>query len=227
MLPAKLNNFVLGKVDPNLTPEQAKSLKTRRLFFLSGAVVLLLFLLVLIIALIPKSASDYHKPTTSTNPDQALKNAQEAKQQASQAAQEAAIPINQLQKAYDDVIGSNSLKKTLTLDDSGLATINYVISSTDGVFIIKTSYENFADLAGRVFNIASVKKLSVSSYATKFVDQFGQPNQVALKLEVIRATNDKINWSVKKYSYKDYATILDTHQINSLLDNDYKQIIGR
>lgn len=194
------------------------------LFALSGGVLFLLILAIIII-LSPKPKKVEPSKIATTNPQQALENARKQREEASRAAQEAAKPINRLQKAYDEVVGSNSLKKKLTLDESGLATIDYVIVSNDGQVILKKSFENFAELAIRAFNINEVNKLSVSSYATKFADQYGQPNVVAVKLEINRETNNKINWPVKKFVYKDYATIVNLQEINNLLSKDYQALL--
>ncbi len=136
-------------------------------------------------------------------------------------------PINQLQSAYTDVIGSESLKRRLEIDSAGIATIEYTIPSSDGQSIIKTSYENFADFSLKVFNIESIKRLNVTTYATKFTDEFGQPNQPALKMQVTKETSDKINWPLKKFSYADYASILDSHELNTLLQKDYDTLVKK
>jgi hypothetical protein len=190
---------------------------------LVGFVVI--FILIATIAFLNTTKEPLNSPGKS-DPQGALEREKREREEASRSAQEAAKPLNRLQKAYDEVIGSNSLKKKLTFDDqTGLAVIDYVISSNDGTFIIKTSYENFADLATKVFNTPEILKLSVSSYATKFVDQLGQPNQVTMKLEITRETNEKVNWAVKKYAYKDYPTILTTHEVSPIVDKEYQQLI--
>ena len=222
-LPKQLLSLVSPKFDPGTPPEQIKRQKQQRLIFLGlSGITALTLILVLIFSLVLKNLTESNNPIKESDPIGALEKSKKEKEEASKSAQEAAKPLNRLQKAYDEIIGSNSLKKKLTLDQNGLATVDYVISSNDGVFIIKTSYENFADFATKVFNIAEVQKLSISSYATKFVNQYGQPNQVALRLEITRDTNEKVNWAVKKYAYKDYPTILTTHELSSYLSKDYQ-----
>jgi len=224
-LPANLLKILNPKIDPNLPPEKIKKQKIFRLLTI-GSLILLFFLLLFSVSLLlSPSSQEIKKPTPKTDPEKALEKTKQEKEEASRSAEEAAKPLNRIKTAYNEIIGSDSLKKRLTLDEGGVATIDYIISSTDGIFIIKTSYENFAELAIRIFNIPEVTKLSVSSYATKFIDQYGQPNQVAVVLEVNRETNSKINWAVKKYSYKDYAKILNRHEINQLLNKDYQKIL--
>jgi len=226
-LPKFIANLVNPTFSPETPPEKIKKLKQQRLLLLGAlSFSLVIVLLALVVATLPKVSSDPSKPIGQTDPEKALEKSEQEKQEASKSAQEAAKPINRLQEAFDDIIGSNSLKKKLAFDDTGLATVDYVISSNDGIFIIKTSYENFADFATKVFTITEVQKLSVSSYATKFVDQFGQPNQVALKLEITRETNSKVNWAVKKYAYKDYPTILTTHELSTSLSKDYQRMLS-
>ena len=225
-LPKQLLNVIAPKFAPGTPPEKIKKQRQQQLIFLGLAgVVVFTLILVLIFTFILKNSTETNKPIKESDPAKALEKSKRDKEEASKSAQEAAKPLNRLQKAYDEIIGSDSLKKKLTLDEKGLATIDYVISSTDGTYIIKTSYENFADFAIKVFNIPEVQKLSISSYATKFVDKYGQPNQVALKLSITKETNGKVNWAVKRYAYKDYPTILTTHEISPYLSKDYQSLI--
>lgn len=182
----------------------------------------LIFGFLLIFLFIGSEKNDGSNENQVSNSDNAVEKEQQRLKDASAAAQVKSNPINQLQTLYDDVIGGN--KRTLTIDGSGTALIEYEIASTDGQTIIKTSYENFADLSQRTFNINSIKRLTVISFANKFIDKFGQPNIFALKLSISKETNDKINWSVKKYSYVDYVTLLDSHEINPDLTKDYKTL---
>lgn len=225
LLPKQLLHILAPKFNPDTPPEQMKRQQRQRLIFLATVGVLVFILGLLTIIFVLKSSTEQNSSIEKTDPAKALEKSQKEKEEASKSAQEAAKPLNRLQKAFDEIIGSNSLKKKLTLDQDGLATIDYVISSTDGIFIIKTSYENFADFAIKVFNIPEVQKLSISAYATKFVDQYGQPNQVALKLSITRETNEKVNWAVKKYAYKDYPTILTSHEVSPSLAKDYQVLI--
>ncbi len=225
-LPKQISTLLNPKFDQNTPPEQIKKSKLQRLVILvilGSLTTILLFLILL--TFLPRNSTEPNNPIGKTDPDKALEKSRKEKEEASQSAQEAAKPLNRLQKAFDEIIGSNSLKKKLTFDENGVATIDYVISSNDATFIIKTSYENFADFAVKVFNIEEVKKLSVSSYATKFVDQLGKPNQVALKLEITSERNTEVNWAVKKYAYKDYPTILTTHEINTSLSKEYQALL--
>ncbi len=225
-LPSQISDLIKSTPDPNVPAEKIKKQKKQRIILITlAAIAVLLVFLILILFLASQTSRKTSKTIQESDPKKALEKSQKEKEEASRSATEAAKPLNRLQKAFDEIIGSNSLKKNLTINSSGLAEIAYVISSTDGTFIIKTSYENFADFATKVFNISDVQKLSISSYTTKFVDQYGQPNQVALKLEITRETNDKVNWAVKKYAYKDYPTILTTHQINSNLSKDYENLL--
>ncbi len=190
--------------------------KTTRLA-LVGAIFLLLFIIFLLL-IFSLSKSNLPKKETATKTITAVV-------KKSTESSTTLTPYSQLQSAYTAVVGSDDVKKTLTLDASGVATIDYTITSVDGTTIIKTSYENFADLASRVFNIPGVERLNVTTYATRFNDQFGQPDQAALKLQITKTTSNKINWPLKKFSYKDYAVILDYHELNSLLQKDYEKLI--
>lgn len=206
---------------PGVTfPNKGKNLK---LILIGISVFLIIILLIVAFSVGGTQKSNQTTATDSSQSD--INKAKQTQQDLDQAAKNKSLPINQIQQAYTDIVGSESYKKTLTLDTTtGITTINYIIPSTDGPTIIKTSYENFADLAARIFNIPSVTRLNVSTYATKFTDNYGTPNQVALTMQITKATNDKVNWSVKKYSYKDYATILDVHQLNTALAKDYKEL---
>lgn len=182
--------------------------------------VFLAFVLMLVSFLL---GANKNPNSNNQNQTQVDKVAQEKEKQleASRAAALKQIPINQLQQAYIDVVGSDSSKRTLTLDEAGVATIEYEISSTDGQVILKTSFENFADLAVRVFNIPTITRLNVTTYANRFTDKFGKPNVFAVKLQITKDTNSKINWPIKKFAYADYASILDLQEINSDLQKDY------
>lgn len=193
---------------------------TKKIAFFGGGFLLIFIVLITIISLYNSN----RKPTSEipeTNPSLEIDKAKEEAERKEQEELSSSTPINKLQSAYTDVIGSNSLKRKLEIDASGIATIEYTIPSSDGQTIIKTSYENFADLAVKVFNIESIKRLSVTTFATKFTDEFGQPNQSALKMQVTKETSDKVNWPLKKFAYTDYVTILDFHELNPLLQKDY------
>lgn len=181
-------------------------------------------LFVLLVIFYFLAAQDSKKTETKNTGANLVETERQRQRSASESAVEQQQPQNQLAKAYDAVVGSDSSKRTLNLDSSGIATIEYEIASIDGQLILKTSYENFADLASRVFNIDSLKRLNVTTYANKFTDTFGKPNIFAVKLQVTKETNSKINWSIKKYAYADFATILDYHEINPGLEKDYKTL---
>lgn len=189
----------------------------------AAAVFLLLTFLVLLVLFLTNNQSEQSKSVSTTKVD-AVEKERDRQNVASQTALEQLEPINQLEKAYDDSVGSDSSKRSLGIDTDGNAIIEYEISSKDGQLILKTSYENFADLAKRVFNIPTIKRLNVTTYANKFTDPFGKPNVFALKLQLTKETNSKINWSIKKYSYANYATILDLHEMNPDLTKDYKAL---
>ena len=191
--------------------------------FLGGIFLVILVLIISIVAF-ANSLNKTENSIPETNPQEILDEAKKQQAEKQQKEASASTPINQLQSAYSDVIGSNSVKRKLEINDLGVATIEYTIPSSDGQTVIKTSYENFADFAIKVFNISTVTRLNVTTYATKFTDKFGQPDQAALKLQVTRQTSAKINWPLKKFSYKDYATILDFHELNPLLQKDYENL---
>ncbi len=183
------------------------------------------FLALLFIILLLTALSNPTTSTTTNNTQKVATNSVQIEHERQVAASEAAaakqVPINQLQQAYSDSVGSDSSKRILTIDADGVAVIEYEIASKDGQIILKTSYENFADLSARVFNIPTIKRLNVTTYANKFTDTFGKPNVFTLKMQLTKETNSKINWSVKKYAYVDYATILDLHELNPDLSKDY------
>lgn len=215
-------------VKPKTTPVEM----IRKLPPLTLAVVgIAIFVFLIFIVLLFNFLFSSKKPISSTTQTQiqADKVAKEKEKQieASRSAAEKQLPINQLQKAYDDVIGSDSSKRTLNLDENGIASIEYEIASSDGQVILKTTYENFADLAVRVFNISTIVNLKVTTFANRFTDKFGNPDVFAVKLEITKDTNSKINWPLKKFTYADYATILDAHEINSDLQKDYKSLIKK
>lgn len=184
--------------------------------------MILLIILMAVLALATPKDKDNSIP--ETNPEEEISQAKQQETEREQKEASSSSPINQLQKAYTDVIGSDSVKKTLSIDSSGVVTLEYTVPSSDGQVVIKTSYENFADLANKIFNIPTVTRLNVTTYANKFTDKFGQPDQPALKLQVTKATSSKINWPLKKFSYVDYQTILDFHELNSLLQKDYETL---
>lgn len=189
-----------------------------------GFFVLIIIFLIAALLTKPKPAE---KPIPSTNPDQQLSKAKSEQEEASAAAAQKATPSYKLQQAYDEVIGAESLKRNLVLDETGKATIEYTIASKDGQAIIKTTFENFADLAVRIFNIQEINYLKVSTYATKFIDSLGQPNAIALTLEITKEKSDQINWAIKKYSYRDYpSTLTSQYYINPGLTKDYKALVG-
>lgn len=192
----------------------------QKLALFGGLFIAVLTLLILTLALL-QSAKISPDQIPNTSPEEEILDAKKEVERRKREEASASIPINQLQNIYEKVIGSNSVKKTLEINSSGVATIGYTITSVDGQTIIKTSYENFADLAVRVFNIPTITRLNVTTYANKLTDQFGQPNQTALKMQLTRETNGKINWPIKKFAYSDYLTILDLHEINPLLQKDY------
>ena len=228
-LPTEVSNET-SPIEPNQTPKPPRSKFTftrlslpLKVSFLGGAVLIILILTISGVALVQSLGKD-ETSIPETDPQQTLD--QTKKQQAEKQQKEASAsnPINQLQSAYTDIIGSDSVKRKLELDNAGVATIEYTIPSSEGQTVIKTSYENFADFALKVFNISTVTRLNITTYATKFTDKFGQPDQAALKLQVSRETSAKINWPLKKFSYKDYATILDFHELNPLLQKDYENL---
>lgn len=189
-----------------------------------GGIFLVILILIISVASFVNSLNKSENSIPETNPQETLNEAKKQQAEKQQKEASASTPINLLQSAYTDVIGSDSVKRKLEISDSGIATIEYTIPSSDGQTVIKTSYENFADFAIKVFNISTVTRLNVTTYATKFTDKFGQPDQPALKLQVTRQTSAKINWPLKKFSYKDYATILDFHELNPLLEKDYENL---
>lgn len=198
------------------------SLAQKIAFFGASFIVILVLLILVLVVFQTKQNNENQIP--NSDPDKEL---QEAKKQTAEKKineASASVPINQLQAAYQDVIGSNSVKRNLGINSKGVANIEYTIPSVDGQTVIKVSYENFADLAAKIFNIPTVTRLNVTTYATKFTDQFGQPDQAAIKMQVSKETSAKINWPLKKFAYKDYATILDLHEINSLLQKDYETL---
>ncbi len=228
-LPNEVSNET-SSIEPAQTPTPPKpkfSFKSLSLplkvAFLGGAFLVVLIVIISIIAIVNGLNKD-KKLTPETNPQETLEQTKKQQAEKQQKEASASTPINQLQSAYTDVIGSDSVKRKLEINDSGVATIEYTIPSSEGQTVIKTSYENFADFAIKVFNISTVTRLNVTTYATKFTDKFGQPDQAALKLQVSRATSAKINWPLKKFSYKDYATILDFHELNPLLQKDYETL---
>ncbi len=198
------------------------SLVTKLIATLVGFIILI-FIAFIILSLGSKSNKIKNNNQVPTSTDSV---AAERKRQiaASAAASKQQEPINQLQNAYDAVVGSDSSKRTLTIDSSGTAIIEYEIASTDGQLILKTSFENFADLATRVFNIPTILRLNVTTYANKFTDSYGTPNVYAVKLQITKDTNAKINWSLKKYAYGDYAKLLTLEDINPALSKDYKAL---
>lgn len=209
---------------PVNTPANKLTNSKNLLFLVIGAFAFLLFVILIII--FAQSTQNKTQSPSNTDSQSDLSKAKKAEQQKSQSDEEKNLPVNRLQQAYSDVVGSESYKKAMTLDAStGIATIDYTIPSSDGTVIIKTSYENFADLAVKIFNIDGVTRLNVSTYAAKFTDQYGSPNQVALKMQLTKTTNSKINWPLKKFSYKDYATFLDVNEINLALNKEYTALI--
>lgn len=188
----------------------------------AAGLVFLIFITLLVSTVL--FGSDNSQTNKSTNTADLVEKERQRQIAASEAAIRQQKPINQLQKAYDDIVGSDSSKRTLTIDTNGTALIEYEIASTNGQIILKTSYENFADLASRVFNIPTISRLNVTTYANKFTDSFGKPNVFAVKLQLTKETNSQINWSLKKYAYGDYATILTLHEINPDLTKDYKSL---
>ncbi len=187
-----------------------------------GLFIFLLIILVSVLVLANGNANK--KAVPQTNPEEEINEAKKEQAEKAQKEASASTPANQIQSAYSDVIGSDNVKKTLQIDSLGVVTIEYTIASSDGQTVIKTSYENFADLASKIFNIPSATELNVTTYATKFTDKFGQPDQPALKMQITRTTNAKVNWPLKKFSYVNYATILDFHELNPLLQKDYETL---
>lgn len=204
--------------------KQFFNLKPSTLVILGSGAFLVLLLLIMLIGFIAASSNKISNEKQAKIEADQVEKERLRQLEASQAAAKRKNPINQLQKAYDGVVGTNTSKRNLTIDSNGTAIVEYEISSTDGQIILKTSYENFAELAKRVFNIETIKRLNVTTYANKFTDKFGKPNVFAVKTQVTKETNEKINWSVKKYSYIDYATILDLHELNTDLTKDYKSL---
>lgn len=204
--------------------------KYRLLAIISTASILILLIIAASVVLLNSKDSTSEtlraESIPETNPEESLQKAQQQQQQSSAAAAEKETPLYRLQEAYDLVVGADNLKRKLEIDASKTATIHYTIASKNGQTIIKTSFENFADLSVKVFNITDIKRLNIATYATKFIDEFGQPNVVALQLEITKEKSDLINWAIKKYSYEDYKTSLtDKYFLNPELEKDYKQLI--
>lgn len=225
-LPTEVSNETVPN-QPNQTSNPKKfkfsfnSLSLPLKIAVSGGVFLIVLILIITCIALVQGISKNKSSIPETNPQQTLEETKKQQAEEQQKEASASTPINQLQSAYTDVVGSDSVKRKLELDSQGVATIEYTIPSSDGQTIIKTSYENFADFAIKVFNITTVTRLNITTYATKYTDKFGQPDQAALKLQVSKTTSAKINWPLKKFSYKDYATILDFHELNPLLQKDY------
>lgn len=107
------------------------------------AAFLLLTFLVLLVLFLTNNQSEKSKSVSTTKVD-AVEKERDRQNVASQTALEQLEPINQLEKAYDDSVGSDSSKRSLGIDTDGNAIIEYEIASKDGQLILKTSYENFA-----------------------------------------------------------------------------------
>ncbi|MDP2671253.1 MAG: hypothetical protein Q8P13_02210 [bacterium] len=218
--------FYKAKVDP-ATKQPISKPDTLKIGL---AASLLFFILILVVILIWSLLSLLLKPPPDTlpdtNPEQNIELEKQRQKEASEAAQREKTPQAQLNKAYNEIVGAPDFLKEITLID-GTATFRYTINETDKLTILKTGYQNFADFAGRVFNIKEVEKLTLILYATGIIDSQGQSTTPAMTLEISSSRAEKVNWEQNKFRYETYPKNLDVNKINSILKFEYQSLIKK